>query len=103
SYVLLNHREQPTLVLHGNREAQIRTNRIVASHADVGQRATARNELLADLLEPEVDVHAIARAEPVVGPCLSPLSLAPDPASYQVCVVCVSLFKPKVIVEKAVA
>src|SRR5437016_3434620 len=79
----LNNGEHPSLVLKGSGQAKDLRRPIIASHADIGQRPTPGNKLLADLLVAEIDMHAIARGKPVVTTSLRSLSVAANPASYQ--------------------
>ena len=81
-YIRLNHREEPPLVLHGNRKTQIRTQGIIGSGTEVSERAATREELLTDLLVAEVELQSIAWAKPVVRPSLRALPSASNPAPY---------------------
>src|SRR6202171_2864076 len=88
--VRLNHGEEPTLVLYGNRKTEIRTQRIIGPDTRVCERATTRNELLANLLVAEIELQTVARTKPVICPSLRALLAAADPATDQVSVVCVA-------------
>ncbi len=80
--VRLNYREEPTLVLHGNRKTEIRTQQIIGPDTRVCQRATTRKKLLAHFLVAEVELQTVARAKPVVRPSLRALPAAANPAPY---------------------
>src|SRR6267142_5537597 len=98
--VWLNYGKKPTLVLHGNRKTEIRTQRIIGPDTRVCQRATTRKELLANLLVAEVELQTVARAKPVVRPSLRALSAASDPATDQVSVVCVTVTPGPVLIKR---
>src|SRR6267378_367580 len=87
-------------MLHGNRKTEIRTQRIIGSHTRVCERATTRNELLANLLVAEIKLQTVARAKPVVRPSLRALSAAPDPATDQVSVVCITATPGPVLIKR---
>src|SRR6266404_351478 len=98
--VWLNYGKKPTLVLHGNRKTEIRTQRIIGPDTRVCQRATTRKELLANLLVAEVELQPVARAKPIVRPSLRALSAAADPTANQVPVVCVTVTPGPVLIER---
>src|SRR5260370_2334192 len=80
----LNHRKEPALVLYPSRDAEVGTHPIIAAHTKIGQRAATGNEFLTDLLMPEIELQAVARAEPVVRPRLCALPSAADPIAKQI-------------------
>src|SRR5882724_1984880 len=52
--VRLNHRKQPSLVLHPRAEADVGTQPVITAHTHVRQGASPRDELPADFLMPIV-------------------------------------------------
>src|SRR5713101_4709418 len=87
-------------MLYGNRKAEIRTQRIIGPDTCVCERATTRNELLANLLVPEIELQTVARAKPVIRPSLRALSAAADPTTDQVSVVCITAAPSQVFIER---
>src|SRR5260370_20876861 len=99
-FVGLYHRKEPAFVFYRNRKTEIRTQRIIRPNTRVRERATPRNELLADLLVAEKELQPVARAKPVVRPSLRALSAAADPATDQVPVVCVTAAPGSVLIKR---
>src|SRR6202043_958538 len=101
--VWLDHREQPALVLYPAGNPNVRSRPIVAAYADIGQTAATRNKLLADLLVPKIDLHAISRIEPVIRPSLRALTFASNPTGEQIAVARITVHESGVEVEKSMA
>ena len=53
----MNYGEEPALMLHRNRKAKIRTQRIICPDTHVRKRAASRNEFLANLLVAEKELQ----------------------------------------------
>src|SRR5216683_2787003 len=87
-------------MLHGNRNAEVRTQRIIGPDTHVRERATSRNELLTNLLMAEIELQTIARAKPVVRPSLRALSTATDPTADQVSIVCITATPSSVLIKR---
>src|SRR5258708_5876888 len=85
--VLLNYWEEPALVLHRSREADIWTNPIIGTDSCIGQGSPARNKLLADLLMPKIELQTVARSKPIVCPGLGTLPFAADPTTNYISIV----------------
>src|SRR5205823_9916918 len=69
----------------------------ISSSAKIGQRAAARDEFLAHLLVPAIQLQAVACAEPVVSPGLRALPFPPNPTANQISIVGVTV--PVAIIE----
>src|SRR5712692_2533282 len=85
-----NHGKEPPLICHRSRKTEIRAYPVIASSAYVRQRAAAGNELLTDLLMPEVELKAVPSVKPVIRPCLRTLPLSANPTADQVSAISVS-------------
>src|SRR5256885_1183896 len=87
----LYRREQPTFILHGNRNREVRTQRIIAADPDIGEGAAARDKLPAHLLVPEIELQAVASTEPIIGPSLRALAAATHPITDYISIVRVTV------------
>src|SRR5260370_2342608 len=88
--IRLNHRKQPTLVLHPGRYTDS-PEPVIAAHSHIRQTAPAGQILLADLLVAEIQLHAAARSAPVARPSLLALPCPAQPTSQQIAVVRISV------------
>jgi hypothetical protein len=89
-------------MLHPCRKSQVGAKPVITRYPEVSQRSAARDELLADFLVPEIELHFALGAEPVGSPSLGTLAFAANPASDQVFIVGVAALEAVIDIEKAV-
>ena len=97
----LDHREKPSLILHGRGKTNVRTQPVVSANAKIGYCAAPRDKNLADFLMPEIELNPISRREPIVAPSLGTLPTPANPASDDIAVVCVAASPSGVEIEIA--
>src|SRR5579864_3315050 len=84
-------REVPLFVLNLRGHTDIRTNPEISPRASICERSAERNELLADLLVPKIELQFVLGRKPVGCPAFSTLTLSTDPATHQIPSICVSI------------
>src|SRR4029077_17361446 len=99
--IRLNNGDEPSLVLHRSGKTEIRAQPVISSNAGVGERTSAGQKLLADLLVAEIELEAVACTEPIIGPCLRTLARAPNPTAQQIAFICIAVYPRRIKVEKA--
>ena len=97
----LDHREKPSLILHGCGKTYVRTQPVISANAKIGYCAAPRDKNLADFLVPEIELDSVTRCEPIVGPSLGTLATPADPVSDDIAVVCVAASPRRVEIEIA--
>lgn len=95
----LDHREKPSLILHGRGKIDVRTEPIISANAKIGYCAASSDKNLADLLVSEIELNSIPRREPIVAPRLRSLTTAADPTSDNVAVVRIAASPSRVEIE----